>query len=125
MTENEGTIKYLGFMVTPAFNEGASPFLSQITLTGSLLVTDYIIDWMDGSEPEAGKFQKDGEYMRAVVEHEYTYKKGTSKYSGKAFYPLLVIGGKDEMGDRITNVFNTESKGRCLSILVNSKPVQD
>jgi len=113
----------LGFTVMPVHIEGKSPVAAEFTLVGSLLVEEFEIDYNDGSPIEAGKFQKSGDLMTAVISHEFTYKKGASKYSGKAFYPTITIRGKSPAGNPLTNVFNTEQKGRCLTVLVNSVPL--
>jgi hypothetical protein len=113
----------LGFTVMPVHIEGTSPVKAEFTMIGSLLVEEYEVDYNDGTPVETGKFVKSGEYVAATVGHEFTYKKGASKYSGKAFYPTITIRGKSPAGNPITNVFNTAEKGRCLTVLVNAKPV--
>jgi hypothetical protein len=113
----------LGFTVMPANIEGQSPLYASFTMIGSLLVEEYEVDYNDGSEIETGQFEKSGDLMVATVGHKFTYLKGASKYTAKAFYPKITIRGKSPAGNPLTNVFNTEQKGRCLTILVKTPPV--
>jgi hypothetical protein len=108
-------IKYLGFTVTPAFSGGKSPFAAVLSMKASTIVTDWMIDWRDGSPIQAGKFVIDGEYATAQVVHAYVYA-FDGKYTGKTFYPQITVTSKDG----VTNTFNTEAQGRCVSIEVAS-----
>jgi hypothetical protein len=116
--------KSIGFKVEPSFQEGKSPYVAEFTITCGTIATDFMVDFMDGSEPVSGMLELEGNledgYKRVVIEHEYTYKKGASKYSGHSFYPEITIYGVSPEGAELENVFNTEEKGRCLSIIVNS-----
>jgi hypothetical protein len=110
-------IKYLGFTVLPAYLEGVSPYPAKFKIICSLLVTDYVVDFQDGSPVAAGKLYREGEYMVQTFEHLYNYVKD-GKYSGHTFFPTIQITGSDGVGGQVTNVFNTAEKGRCLSITV-------
>jgi hypothetical protein len=117
--------KSIGFKVEPAFQEGKSPYNSEFTITCGTIATDFMIDFMNGSEPVSGMLELEGNiedgYKVVVIEHEYKYKKGSSKYSGHSFYPEITIYGKSPDGADVENVFNTAEKGRCLSIIVNTE----
>jgi hypothetical protein len=117
--------KSIGFTVEPAFQEGKSPYMAEFTIECGTIATDFMIDFKDGSEPVSGMLELEGNeedgYKRIVVEHEYTYKKGASKYSGHSFYPEITIFGKAPDGSDVENEFNTAEKGRCLSIIVNTE----
>jgi hypothetical protein len=108
-------IKYLGFTVTPAFLGGKSPFAAVLLLKASTIVTDWMIDWKDGTPIQTGKFVIEGEYAIAQVAHAYTYT-FDGKYTGRTFYPAITVTSKDG----VTNTFNTEAQGRCVSIEVAS-----
>lgn len=116
----------LGFMDTPAFQEGNSPFECKINLIVSTDVNKYEIDFMDGSPVLDGAFDKDTEYGRATISHTYTYEKGSSKYGSHTFYPLIKIYGfvPDGSNTPITNEFNTAVTGRSLAIIVKDPSYQ-
>jgi len=120
----EEKFESIGFKVEPPFQEGQSPYLAQFTITCGTIATAYDVDFMDGSHPESGVFILEGNledgYKVATIEHEYTYLKGKSKYSGHSFYPKITIYGNGPDGEKIINEFNTEKTGRCLSIIVNN-----
>lgn len=117
--------KSIGFKVEPAFQEGKSPYMASFKITCGTIATDFMVDFMDGSEPVSGMLELEGNmadgYKTVDVEHEYEYVKGKSKYSGHSFYPEITIYGVSPEGEDLENKFNTE-KGRCLSIIVNDVP---
>jgi hypothetical protein len=115
VAQTQDPIKYLGFTVTPAFLGGKSPFAAVLLLKASTIVTDFSIDWKDGSPVQTGKFVIEGEYAIAQVAHAYTYI-FDGKYTGKTFYPQITVISKDGL----SNTFNTETQGRCVSIEVQS-----
>lgn len=108
-------IEHLGFTVTPAFLEGKSPFLAVFQIKCSTICIGWRINWTDGSPVQDGSFTSEGEYNVANVYHSYSYS-FDGKYTGHTYYPTITIISKDG----VVNTFNTETTGRCLSIVVNS-----
>lgn len=106
-------IESYGATFTPAFQEVKSPSLAIVKIACSETVAQYMIDWKDGTPITVGGFTHEGEYYVATVGHLYSYL-FDGKYDSHTFYPEITIIGND--GDK--NVFNTEGKGRSVSILV-------
>lgn len=110
-----------GFMVTPAFPEGKSPFIVALDVTvspskGDHQVTQVIVDW--GDETPAMSYVPDG--GKLLIGHAYVYNQAMSpKYTGHTFYPRFTLRTKDG----IIKTFNTKSTGRCCAVGVEAGDV--
>jgi hypothetical protein len=107
-------IKSFGFTVLPTQLEGKSPYLAAFKVICSQSVASVLIDFLDGSVPQVFNLIAEGEYMVANINHQYLYVP-EGKYTGHTFYPKMTVTGKNGK----TQEFNTETTGRCLSILVS------
>jgi hypothetical protein len=108
-------IKSFGFTVLPTYLEGKSPYLAAFKVVCSQSVESVVIDFLDGTVPSLFKLIAEGEYMVANINHQYIYV-AEGKYTGHTFYPKITVNGKNGR----TQEFNTETTGRCLSILVSA-----
>jgi len=118
---NDGISDY-ATTLTPSFQSGVSPFVGVVNIQCAKSVSQWIIDWLDGSPVQMGGFDEGAEYFTAQIAHQYTYVVPVGgKYDSHTFYPTITIVGKD--GDR--NVFNIEGTeshtGRAVSICVFAK----
>jgi hypothetical protein len=118
---NDGISDY-GTSLTPSFQSGTSPFVGVVNIQCAKTVSQWIIDWLDGSPVQMGGFDEGTDYYTAQAAHQYSYVVPVGgKYDSHTFYPTITIVGKD--GDR--NVFNIEGTeshtGRAVSICVFAK----
>lgn len=106
-----------GFTVKPTFPEGKSPYTVTLNMeasphSGENEVTDYFIDWNDGTQGVNGKFEKGF----ATPSHTYNFV-ATAHYTGHTYYPFFMTRNKRG----IIKEYNTEKTGRCCAVGVSAQ----
>lgn len=107
-----------GFTVTPVEQKGTSPVAAMFTIIvgndqgGKRCLVR--VDWNDGTPVE--DFMPNQLSGEVVVSHVYIYSQGTSKYSGKQFYPTFSVVGVNGV---VYGQFNVD--GKCCWVEVQSK----
>ena len=97
-----------GFVPTPSFQQGKSPFQAGFNFVAGITTLEHPgavaveIDWMDGTPIESYGFVNG----MAAATHRYVYAQGTSKYTGHSFYPEFVVVMSD--GTRVP--YNVDGK---------------
>ena len=109
MVEYQAEVNYVpqgslepGLFILPAYTHGVSPFSVALEIHatpgyGAHEVTEYAIDFGDGSPIQKGTFSKPAEdgVKIVVVPHTYVYSKSPqSQYTGRTFYPDVTVKTK-------------------------------